>query len=131
MRNLVAYQVSIIIIKGQALESAVDQNCYLKVLEKAYIFLIKFVRNNKENQHQMLEYLDLFVEDMEYGVHAWELIAEIFKNSDQLATFNLVPILKKAIKLIDSLPKETQKKTILLSFLNYFVKLNGVPRKEN
>ena len=37
----------------------------------------------------------------------------------------------KAIKLIDSLPKETQKKTILLSFLNYFIDINGVPRREN
>jgi hypothetical protein len=26
-----------------------DKNCYLRVLEKAYVFLIKFVRNNKEN----------------------------------------------------------------------------------
>ena len=44
---------------------------------------------------------------MEYGVHAWELIAEIFKNSEMLVTYPLTPILKKAIRLIDSLPKET------------------------
>jgi len=56
----------------------------LRVLEKAYVFLIKFVKNNKENQFILVEYLDLFVDDMEYGVHAWELIAEIFKNSELL-----------------------------------------------
>ena len=44
---------------------------------------------------------------MEYGVHSWELIAEIFKNSDQLMQYNIVPIIKKAIKIIDALPKET------------------------
>jgi hypothetical protein len=44
---------------------------------------------------------------MEYGVHSWELIAEIFKNSELLLTYNLVPLLKRVIKLIDSLPKET------------------------
>jgi hypothetical protein len=55
---------------------------------------------------------------MEYGVHAWELIAEIFRNSDQLQIYNLTPIIKKAIKIIDHLPKETPKKTILISFLN-------------
>lgn len=79
----------------------------------------------------MVEFIEVFIEDMEYGVHSWELIGEIFKNSDILASYNLVPLLKKAIKLIDSLPKETQKKTILLSFLNYFIKIKGVPRKEN
>lgn len=30
--------------------------------------------------------------------------------------------MKKGIKLIDILPKETLKKTILLSFLSYFIK---------
>ena len=52
------------------------------MLEKAYIFLIKFVRNNKANQLVLIEYIDLFMEDMEFGVHSWELICEIFKNSD-------------------------------------------------
>jgi len=79
----------------------------LRVLEKCYIFLIKFARNNKENQLVLLEYLDVFMDDLDYGVHAWELVAEIFKNSDLLRTYNLVPIIKKAIKLIDSLPRET------------------------
>ena len=35
---------------------------------------------------------------------AWELIYEIFKDSDMLMTYNLVPIIKKAIKLIEILP---------------------------
>ena len=90
-----------------ALEDAEDQNAYLRVLEKCYIFLLKFVRNNSQNQKVLLEYIDLFIADMEYGVHAWELIGEIFKNSEMLANYNLTPILKKSIKLIDSLPKET------------------------
>lgn len=78
-----------------------------------------------------MNYLDLFIEDMEYGVHSWELICEIFKNSDQLRTFNLVPIIKKAIKIIDALPKETQKKTILTSFLVYFITYNNASVKSN
>ena len=79
----------------------------------------------------MLEYLDLFIEDMEYGVHAWELICEIFRNSNNLLTYNLVPILKRAIKFIDSLPKETHKKTIMLSFLSYYAICNDHAIKEN
>ena len=45
--------------------------------------------------------------DMEFGVHSWELICEVFKNSEELHNFNLVPIVKKSIKLIDSLHLET------------------------
>ena len=78
----------------------------------------------------LVEYLDLFIDDMEYGVHSWELIAEIFKNSELLLSHNYFPLIKKVIKLIDSLPKETQKKTTMLSFLNYFMKYNGNTLKE-
>ena len=92
--------------------------------------MIKFVRNNKENQVILVDHLDLFIDDMEYGVHSWELIAEIFKNSELLLSFNLVPLIKKVIKLIDMLPKETQKKTTMLSFLAYFMRYNGGPLRD-
>ena len=101
LRNLRAYEVPIIIIKQQAIDGVDDQNSYLKVLEKCYIFLIKFVRNNKENQKILLEYIDLFMDDIEYGVHSWELFCEIFKNSEHLHTFNIAPYIKRAIKFID------------------------------
>ena len=71
------------------------------------------------------------MDDMEFGVHAWELICEIFRNSDQLLTYNLTPIIKKAIKIIDHLPKEIQKKTTLLSFLIYFMTDKANPIKDN
>lgn len=70
------------------------------------------------------------MDDMEYGVHAWELIAEIFKNCELLVNYNFFPLIKKVIKLIDNLPKETQKKTTMLSFLSYFIKYNGICQKE-
>lgn len=49
LRNLKAYEISIQIIKQRALKSKENKNAYLKVVEKAYIFLIKFVKDNKEN----------------------------------------------------------------------------------
>ena len=70
------------------------------------------------------------MEDIEIGVHAWELIAEIFNNSTLLLSFNVVPYIKKIIKIIDSLPKETAKKTTHLSFLGYFMKFDDKPCKE-
>lgn len=70
-----------------SLDDASDANPYLRVLEKAYIFLIKFVRGNRENQKMLIPHIDSFIEDMEYGVHSWELICEIFRNSDDLSNY--------------------------------------------
>ena len=49
LKNLVAYQAPILIIKLAQLDGCEDQNAYLRVLEKCYIFLLKFVRNNSQN----------------------------------------------------------------------------------
>jgi len=95
LRNLRAYDISIQIIKQKQLKTAVNKNAYLKVVEKAYIFLIKFIKNNRENQNIVLENIDLYLEDIELGVHALELITEIFRDSENLLTYPLVPLVKK------------------------------------
>ena len=95
LRNLRAYDISIQIIKQKQLKTAVNKNAYLKVVEKAYIFLIKFIKNNRENQNIVLECIDLYLEDIELGVHALELITEIFRDSENLLTYPLVPLVKK------------------------------------
>jgi len=59
LRNLKGYEIAISLIKN-TLEEADDKNCYLRVLEKSYIFLIKFVRNNPENQKLLVQYIDEF-----------------------------------------------------------------------
>jgi hypothetical protein len=122
LSNSNAYGPAITIINAKPLKSCDDKNSALKVLEKLYIFLIMFVKNNQQNQHFLSQYIDMFLDDIEYGVHSWELIAEIFKNSDLLINYpSVTNLLKKVIKHIDSLPKETPKKTTMLSFLGYFI----------
>ena len=49
LRNLRVYEVAIQMIKMKSLKSTENKNSYLKVVERAYIFLIKFVKHNKEN----------------------------------------------------------------------------------
>ena len=49
MRNLQAYKTPMAIIGSHGVEEADDSNAYLRVLEKCYIFLLKFVRKNKVN----------------------------------------------------------------------------------
>lgn len=43
----------------------------------------------------------MFMDNIEYGVHSWELVAEIFRNSELLLSYNVIPHLKRVIKLID------------------------------
>jgi hypothetical protein len=89
------------------------------------VFLIKFVKDNRENQNIVLEYIDYFLEDIELGVHALELITEIFRDSENLHTYPLVPLIKKIASDIDALEIETTKKATLLSFVPVFMQYKG------
>jgi hypothetical protein len=75
--------------------------------------------------------MDEFLEDVEYGVHAFELIAEILKNNEKLTSFNVASIIKKVCQLSDDLSIEAPKKATLISFLSYFMYCNGVVLKDN
>lgn len=125
LRNLRAYDISIQMIKQKSLKQKENKNAYLKVLEKAYIFLIKFIKDNKENQNIVLEYIQLFLDDIELGVHALELITEIFRDSENLLTYQLVPLIKRIASDIDKLDIETTKKATLLSFVPVFMFYKG------
>ena len=131
MRNLRAHEIALIIIRQKNLDEAENSGAYLRVLEKAYIFLIKFVRNNRENQLILLEKIDEFLEDVDFGVHSFELIAEILRNNEKLSSYNLAPIIKKVCQIADDQTVESPKKATLISFLTGFMDCNGVFLKEN
>lgn len=131
LRNLRAYDISVQIIKQKSLKQVENKNAYLKVVEKAYIFLIKFIKDNKENQNIVLEFIDLFLDDTPLGVHALELITEIFRDSENLLTFPLVPLIKRIATDIDALDIETTKKATLLSFVPVFMFYKGLCLKDN
>jgi hypothetical protein len=131
LRNLRAYDISVQIIKQKSLKQSENKNAYLKVVEKAYIFLIKFVKDNKENQNIVLDYIDFFLDDIELGVHALELITEIFRDSESLLTYPLVPLIKKIASDIDFLDIETTKKATLLSFVPVFMFYKDQCLKDN
>lgn len=78
-----------------------------------------------------MEKIDEFLEDVDYGVHAFELIAEILKNNEKLPSFNLTPIVKKVCQIADDLNIEAPKKATLISFLNGLMSCNGVVLKDN
>ena len=126
-----AYDISMQIIKQKSLKQKENKNAYLKVVEKAYIFLIKFVKDNKENQNIILEYIEFFLDDIELGVHALELITEVFRDSENLLTYPLVPLIKKIASDIDALDIETTKKATLLSFVPVFMFYKDQCLKDN
>ena len=82
------------IIQQKALKFASNQNAYLKVLEKAYTFLIMFVKKNTDNQNIVLEYIEDFLDDLDLGVHALELIKELFTDNQNLLEYPLVPLIR-------------------------------------
>lgn len=131
LRNLRAHEIALIIVRQKNLDEAENAGAYLRVLEKAYIFLIRFVRNNRENQLLLMEKIEEFLEDVDFGVHAFELIAEILKNNEKLGTYNLAPIIRKVSSMADELQIESPKKATVVSFLAGFMVTNGVVLKDN
>jgi len=131
LRNLNAHEIALIIIRQRNLDEAENAGAYLRVLEKAYIMLIKFVRNNRENQFLLLDKVDDFLLDADFGVHAFELITEILRNNEKLQSFGLSAIVKKVCTIADELSIEAPKKTTMVSFLSGLMICNGIVIKEN
>lgn len=75
--------------------------------------------------------MDTFLRDLENGVHAAELIAEIFKENEVLPDYNIAPIVRKFIQYADDQPLESTTKTTLLSFLPVFLRFGNLVLKEN
>ena len=94
------------------------------MVEKAYEFLIRFVRQNKENSNLILKHIDLFYEDLDEnrGVHAVELIKEIFLDNENLLNFEMGPLISRIAEAIDKIPVESTKKATLISFVPHYMK---------
>ena len=73
----------------------------------------------------MLKYIDAFLGDLEYGVHALELIKEIFTDNENLMEYPLVPLMRRLAIAIDSIEKESMKKATLISFIPQFMCYRG------
>ena len=80
-----------------------------------------FVRKNNVNQNIILDYMDDFLEDLEYGVYALELIKEIFTDNEHLMDYNLQPLIRRLAIAIDHIEKESMKKATLISFMPQFM----------
>lgn len=122
MRNLRAHETPLQIIQQKTLKSAPNQAAYLKIVEKSYFFLIMFVKDNNENSNIILKYIEDFLDDLEHGVHALELIKEIFTDNENLMEYPLVPLIRKIAIMIDGIEKESMKKATLISFIPQFMR---------
>ena len=94
----------------------------LKVVEKCYSFLIRFVRQNKDNSNLILKHIELFYDDLDKGVHAIELIKEIFIDNENLLSFDMAPLISRIADAIDAIEVESTKKATLISFVPEFMK---------
>ena len=83
--------------------------------------MIRFVKDNKENSNLILNYIEDFYDDLQHGVHAFELIKEIFDDNENLLTFELNGLIKRFANVIQDIPTEKTKKATLISFLPCFM----------
>ena len=81
-----------------------------------------FVKENNENSNIILKYIDDFLEDLDLGVHALELIKEIFTDNENLMEYPLVPLIRRIAIMIDGIQKESMKKATLISFIPQFMR---------
>lgn len=125
LKNLNGHAMALQIIRYGQLKSSQCKTAYLKVLEKAYIFLIRFVRGNKENSNTILEYIEDFYNDLHLGVHAIELIMEIFVDNENLITFEMTGLVKRLANVIQEIDFDQTKKSTLISFMPRFMEYNG------
>jgi hypothetical protein len=78
-----------------------------------------------------LEYLPLFYDDLDYGVHVVELIAALFDDNDAMLSFNLYPLFKRLASTISKIAVESPKKATLMSFLSVFISYKGTYIADN
>ena len=78
-----------------------------------------------------MQYIDEFMQDLQLGVHALELVAEIIRDNPKLTSFNIKPIVDEICSQINALPIENPKKATFLSFLRVFMEYDGHMIKDN
>ena len=66
--------------------------------------------------------MDNILVDLENGVHALELIKEIFTDNEYLLEFPLTPLIRKLAISIDNIELESMNKATLISFMPEFMK---------
>ena len=117
-----AHEIAIQIIQEKTWKNAENKNAYWKVVEKAYHFLLVFAKDNNENSNILLKYIDDFLEDLNYGAHALELIKEIFTDNENLVDYNMTPLIRRLAVCIDSIEIESAKKATLISYMPSFMR---------
>ena len=125
-KNLLVHEYALILIKQRRLNECQSKPLYMKVLQKTYEFLIKFVHKNPKNQEVLSPYIhSIFYDDMEYGVGAAQLIGEIVYENPALPSMNMQAILKKMIDICEATSIEKPVKGIFMKYLGYFMKADG------
>jgi len=77
-----------------------------------------------------LQHIELFYDDLEYGVHAVELIKEIFVDNENLLIFDMTPLISRIATCINTIDIESTKKATLISFVPEFMKYKDEYQKD-
>lgn len=105
LRNLGAHEIIIEILRYNISQKKTHSD-YEDIIKSAYIFLIRFCKDNAVNQELIGEHLDIFVKELNTSPLSIYLIKEIFKD-------NKLHLSSKGQKIIRLIAKKEE--TIALS----------------
>ena len=84
---------------------------------------------NPDNSNTILEHIEDFYDDLGRGVHAIELIKEIFDDNVVLLTYPMPSLVKRLAYIIDNIDIKNTKKATLISFMPRFMQYKGAHLK--
>ena len=117
LRNLKAGEVALMLVKQKRRNSAE----FKTVLRAAYSFLIRYVRGT--GGKDIFPYIQsYFLEDIELGVGACQLISELYRNNPKLVMSQPTDVIKAIIDAVLQVPLTDYEKAVLMDTLRVFSK---------
>ena len=107
------------------------QSDYEDIIKSAYIFLIRFCKDNAVNQSLVGEYLDIFVKEIDSNPLSIYLIREIFKDNKVYLSLKGSKLVKYIVKKEENIPISMPEKYHYLDTLKTFSKCKTRIVKKN
>ena len=130
LRNLGAHEIIIEIIKYNISQKKTHSD-YEDIIKSAYIFLIRFWKDNSVNQGLVGEYLDIFIKELNSNPLWIFLIREIFKDNKFYLSIRGPKVVKHIVKKEESIPITLPEKYHYLNTLKTFARCKSKIVKKN
>ena len=113
-------------------EPEVEQmDSYAELIDQCYLFLIRFCRQNTQNQSVLFQYIETFLQDMASSVLAVCLVKELYRHNKNFLNRDVSTSIKEMVRLIEDMENNDPRKGQILNSLQVFVKYRNKIIKKN